>query len=104
MFRFYMLAVVSLGCGGHALMRNTVVMKISPTHANVCLHPGSFAVGDRVNVYETRCQMGLDRTVGCRRYRVGEGKITRALNTHYAAIELAAPTKLEEGFDVEVVR
>jgi hypothetical protein len=98
------LAVLLTACGGHVLMRNTVVMKISPTEANVCLHPGSFAVGDRVNVYQTKCQMGIDRTVGCHRYRVGEGTITRAINNHYAAIELATPSRLEEGFDVEVVR
>jgi hypothetical protein len=105
MLRLYAaLAVLVTACGGHVLMRNTVVMKISSTEANVCLHPGSFAVGDRVNVYQTRCRMGLDRTVGCHRYRVGEGTITRAINDHYAAIELAGHSRLEEGFDVEVVR
>ena len=85
-------------------MRNTVVMKVSPTEANVCLHPGTFAVGDRVHIYQTTCQMGLDHVVDCRRRRVGEGRITRAINDHYAAIGLAASSTFEEGFTVEVVR
>ena len=102
MWRLIGLAIL-IACGGHTLMRDTIVMKISPTEAHVCLHPGSFAVGDRVNVYKTTCQMKLDRAVDCQRHRVGQGRITRALNDHYAAISVGADSKVEEGFTVEVL-
>jgi hypothetical protein len=104
MWRLCALATAVLACGGHTLMRNTVVMTISPTEANVCLRPGSFAVGDRVNIYQTTCQMGVTRAMDCRRHQIGAGRITRALNDHYATMELASASRLEEGFVVEVVR
>ena len=104
MWRLCTLVVGVLACGGHTLMRNTVVMTISPTEANVCLEPGTFSVGDRVNLYQTTCHMGASRAMDCRRHRIGEGRITHAINDHYATVELAAPSKLEEGFVVEVVR
>jgi hypothetical protein len=97
------LAIVVSACSGHTLMHDTVVMKISPTEAQVCLHPGTFVVGDRVTVFKTTCQMGLDHLMACHRDNVGRGRITRVINEHYATIELTARS-LEEGFGVEVVR
>jgi hypothetical protein len=47
--------------------------------------------------------MKLDRAVDCQRHRVGQGRITRALNDHYAAISVAVDSNLEEGFTVEVL-
>ena len=104
MLRLSMLAVFTFACGGHSLMRNSVVMKISATEVNVCLHPGSFAVGDRIRVYQTTCSMGVARSIDCDRSQVAEGTITHALNDHYAAVQLATATRLEEGFEVELVR
>jgi hypothetical protein len=102
MSKLAVVVALTCACGGHTLMRGTVVMKISPTEAYVCLHPGSFELGDRVRVYKTSCQMKLDRAVDCQRRRVGEGWITQALNDHYAAIGVTSQSNLEEGFTVEV--
>lgn len=103
MLRIAAIVMLVVACSGHALMRDTVVMKISPTEAHVCLHPGTFAVGDRVNIFTMTCQMRIDRAVDCRRDVVGRGRITRVINDHYAAVEVAAQ-RLEEGLGVEVLR
>jgi hypothetical protein len=97
------LALLSPACSRHALMRDQIVMKVSATEAHVCLRPGSFAVGDRVRVFELACVPGaVERGVECQRRPIGEGRVTRVLNEHYAAVELAVP--FEEGFGIEVIR
>ena len=42
---------IATGCaGGHANMRGSVVMKIDPTKAHVCLGVGEVGVNDRVRL------------------------------------------------------
>ena len=98
---YFFAATATTGCaGGHSMMRGSVVMKIDPTTAHVCLGNGEVAVNDKVRLYKNVCKQG-DRRPICTRETVAEGKVTEVLDDHYSVVTFAAGTTFEEGNTVE---
>jgi len=97
----YFAATATTGCaGGHSMMRGSIVMKIDPTTANVCLGNGEVAVNDKIRLYKNVCKQG-DRRPMCTRETVAEGKVTEMLDEHYSLVTFPAGTMFEEGNTVE---
>ena len=88
------------GAGGHETMRGSVVMKIDPTTAHVCLGKGEVEVSDLVHVYKNVCTPSGRRSV-CKRDLVGDGRVTELINDHYSIVTVPEGTTVEEGFTVE---
>ena len=94
-------AAATTGCaGGHAVMRGSVVMKIDPTTAHVCLGKGEVAVNDRVRLYRNVCTPSGRRSV-CKKEAVADGTVTELLDEHYSVVTFPAGTTFEEGNTVE---
>lgn len=100
----FLAIATTTGCaGGHAVMRGSVVMKIDPTTAHVCLGTGEVKVNDRVRLYSNVC---TPRTQGdgrhaCRRETIAEGKVIELLDEHYSVVAFPAGTTFAEGNTVE---
>lgn len=91
------------GCAtGHAGMRGSVVMKINPTKAHVCLGRGEVAVNDRVRLYKNNCKTTSDgrRTI-CSKETIGDGTVTELLDDHYSVVTFPAGTPFDEGNTIE---
>lgn len=97
----FLVAAATTGCAaGHATMRGSVVMKIDPTTAHVCLGNGEVAVNDRVRLYKNICEPSGRRSV-CKKEPVAEGTVTQLLDEHYSVVSFPAGTTFEEGNTVE---
>ena len=97
----YFAAVVTAGCAsGHAAMRGSVIMKIDPTTAHVCLGNGEVAVNDPVRLYRNVCQASGKRG-RCTKSAIADGKVTVLLDEHYSTVTFPAGTMFEEGDTVE---
>lgn len=96
-------AATMMGCAaGHATMRGSVVMKIDPTTAHVCLGNGEVAVNDRVRLYKNVCEQRADgRGKACKKMVIADGTVTQLLDEHYSVVAFPAGTTLEEGNTVE---
>jgi hypothetical protein len=81
-------------------MRGSVVMKIDPTTAHVCLGKGEVAVNDRVRLFRNICEPSGRRTI-CRKEAVADGKVTEVLDEHYSVVTFPAGTTFEEGNTIE---
>jgi hypothetical protein len=98
---FVFAAITMIGCAsGHATMRGSVVMKIDPTTAHVCLGHGEVAVTDRVRLYKNVCEPSGKRGV-CKKVMVADGTVTELLDDHYSVVAFPAGTTFEEGNTVE---
>jgi hypothetical protein len=94
-------AAATTGCAtGHTVMRGSVVMKIDPTTAHVCLGNGEVAVNDRVRLYRNVCEPSGRRNV-CKKAAVADGKVTEVLDEHYSVVTFPAGTTFEEGNTIE---
>ena len=109
---FVVAAGITTGCAtGHATMRGSIVMKIDPTKAHVCLGTGEVAVNDRVRLYRNVCQPSVNRSPGptspgartsvCTKETVADGTITELIDEHYSVATFPAGTVFEEGNTVE---
>ena len=98
----WMFAAAALtGCAGnHAAMRGSVVMKIDPTTAHVCLGSGEVAVNDRVRLYKNVCE-AKDRRSVCTKLTIADGMVTQLLDEHYSVVVFPAATPFEEGYTIE---
>lgn len=96
-------AVVTTGCAsGHAAMRGSVVMKIDPTIAHVCLGNGEVAVNDWVRLYKNVCEsIAGCRVTRCKKEALVEGMVTQVLDEHYFVVTFPGGTTFEEGNTVE---
>jgi len=94
-------AAATTGCAtGHTVMRGSVVMKIDPTTAHVCLGSGEVAVNDRVRLYKNVCTPSGRRSV-CKKEPIADGTVTELLDEHYSVVTLPAGTTFEEGNTIE---
>jgi hypothetical protein len=94
-------AAATTGCAtGHTVMRGSVVMKIDPTTAHVCLGSGEVAANDRVRLYRNVCEPSGRRTI-CKKETVADGKVTEILDEHYSVVTFSAGTTFEEGNTIE---
>lgn len=94
-------AAVWTGCAsGHAAMRGSVVMKLDPTTAHVCLGRGEVAVNDRVRLYKNDCEVSGRRST-CKKTEVASGTVTELLDDHYSVVTFPAGTTFEEGNTIE---
>jgi len=81
-------------------MRGSVVMKIDPMTAHVCLGKGEVAVNDLVRLYRNVCEASNRRSV-CKKTPLADGKVTELLDEHYSVVTFPAGTTFEEGNTVE---
>lgn len=95
-----LLFAFTAGCG-HTVMRGTVVMKVNPTEAHVCLAENDVAVSDQVRLYRKFCQTQPRRPDVCRTETIATGTVTKLLNNHYAVVTLPAGVSFGEGDRVE---
>jgi hypothetical protein len=94
-------AVALTGCAvNHAAMRGSVVMKIDPTTAHVCLGSGEVAVNDRVRLYKNVCE-AKDRRSVCTKVTIADGTVTQLLDEHYSVVAFPPGTPFEEGNTIE---
>jgi hypothetical protein len=94
-------AAAMMGCAAsHATMRGSVVMKIDPTTAHVCLGNGEVAVNDRVRLYKNVCEPSGRRSI-CKKMLVTDGTVTQLLDEHYSVVTFPAGTTFEEGNTIE---
>lgn len=103
-----LLSVLGVGCASHSTMRGSVVMRVSPSDAHVCLGEGEVAVGDTVNLIHHDCAAkGNDKPwVGsagerCRRQVVGTGQVVEVLNSHYSVVRFKPGVTFAEGDTIE---
>lgn len=97
-------ASIATGCAsGHATMRGSVVMKIDPTKAHVCLGAGEVAVNDHVRLYRNVCKQGGagGRATVCTKETVADGTVTELLDDHYSVVTFPPGTAFEEGNTIE---
>lgn len=98
---FILAAATTTGCAtGHPTMRGSVVMKIDPTTAHVCLGTGEVAVNDHVRLFRNVCKPGSYRPT-CTKETIAEGTVTQLLDEHYSVVAFPAGTTFEEGNTIE---
>ena len=94
-------AAAMAGCAsGHAAMRGSVIMKIDPTTAHVCLGSGEVAINDPVRLYRNVCRSSGKRG-SCTKTVITDGKVTELLDEHYSTVTFPVGTTFEEGDTVE---
>jgi hypothetical protein len=83
-------------------MRGSVVMKIDPTTAHVCLGNGEVAVNDRVRLYKNVCEAAVGRKPSsCKKTAIADGTVKELLDEHYSVVTFPAGTSLGEGNTIE---
>ena len=95
------------GCG-HAMMRGTVAMKAGKDEAHVCLGDNAVKGGDKVAFFKNSCKShGAgkgDRDTECELKKLGEGTVSRTLNSHYSLVKTDGTFNFEEGTLVEKIK
>ena len=81
-------------------------MKISDREAHVCMGTDEVKPGDQVALYKSVCTplKGPDQdaaTSGCKKVKVGNGKVESILNEHYSVVKVDSGVLFEEGTIVE---
>ena len=96
-------ASIATGCAtGHGTMRGSVVMKIDPTKAHVCLGVGEVAVNDHVRLFRNVCKQSAGgRATVCAKETIADGTVTELLDEHYSVVTFPAGTAFEEGNTIE---
>ena len=102
----FIVAAAISGCAtGHDTMRGSVVMKIDPTTAHVCLGNDEVAVNDHVRLFRNVCKQrgaGSGASVSvCTKETIADGTVTQLLDQHYSVVTFPAGTTFEEGNTIE---
>lgn len=100
------LSVLGTACGGHALMRGTLVTATSPSEGQICMHDGEVAVGDTVRVVHHTCNINTAANAAerqCVASSDGTATVTALLNEHYAMVQADPGTTLHDGDTIEPV-
>ena len=98
----FLAVAVTIGCAsGHTVMRGSVVMKIDPTTAHVCLGNGEIKVDDRVRLFSNVCTPADRRPPICKKEALAEGTVTQVLDEHYSVVTFPAGTSFAEGNTIE---
>lgn len=98
------LVLLASACGGHALMRGTLVTATSPSEGQICMHDGQVAVGDTVRVIHHTCNANTAANAAeraCTASPGGTATVTELLNEHYAIVRAADGTTLTAGDTIE---
>jgi|TARA_B100000749_G_scaffold280077_2_gene274659 hypothetical protein len=105
-------AMFLTGCG-HSMMRGTVAMKTGKDEAHICLGDNAVKGGDKVAFFENNCistgsgdseRGGGGREIECNLLKIGEGTVSKTLNSHYSLVKTDGSFSFEEGTMVERVR
>ena len=97
------ISLVASGCG-HKMMRGTVAMKLNKKNAHVCLGDGSVKTGDKVAFITNKCTGAGGRhgdKRSCELVTLGEGTVSKVLNSHYSEIATDGSFSFDEGTIVE---
>lgn len=99
-------ALVSAGCAtGHGTMRGSVVMRVNPTDAHVCMGDDEVRVGDKVTLIHHVCAPTSDKSAAqterCKRTVLGTGEVVEVLNRHYSVVRFAQGVAFAEGDTIE---
>lgn len=104
-------AMFLTGCG-HTMMRGTVAMKAGKDEAHVCLGDNAVKGGDKVAFFKNSCKSiggggsergGGGREIECNLLKIGEGTVSKTLNSHYSLVKTDGSFSFEEGTMVEKV-
>jgi hypothetical protein len=109
-FTSLVLVVIS-SCASHSAMRGSVVMKLGPDSAHVCLGNNEVKKGDRVDAFKNNCSQHIvghpihslskDESTSCVREKLGSGTVIKTLNDHYSEVKFDSGVLFEEGTTVE---
>jgi hypothetical protein len=109
-FMSLILLVIS-SCASHSTMRGSVVMKMGPDSAHVCLGDNEVKAGDRVVAYKHNCSQGAVghpnhnlsnvENTSCVREKLGSGTVVKTLNDHYSEVKFDSGVLFGEGTTVE---
>ena len=98
------LAMTMAGCG-HAMMRGTVAVKAGKNEAQVCLGDNVVKTGDKVAFFKNNCKSiacgAGDKESLCDLVKLGEGTVSRTLNSHYSMVKTDGTFSFNEGTLVE---
>ena len=107
------LALSLTGCG-HTMMRGTVAMKASKDEAHICLGDNAVKGGDKIAFFKNNCRSlpgggngergGGGREVECNLLKIGEGTVSKTLNSHYSLVKTDGSFNFDEGTLVEKIR
>lgn len=102
----FLTVIIVSGCA-HGTMRGSVAMKGEDGEAHVCMGDKEVKAGDKVTLYKNVCtplttaQRFGNLVGGCKKVRLGEGVVERALNEHYSIVKVDPGVAFEEGAIVE---
>jgi len=84
---------------GHRLMEGTVALKIDNSRGIACLESGVAKVGMKMKLLNNDCsqQYLSDIRAACSLVEMGEIRITKILNEHYAEFEKISGKDFREG-------
>ncbi len=93
------------GCT-QTMPQGTVAMKIDATTAHVCIRAQEVKVGDTIGLYRNECKKTMLSSKGsnvnsCDLIKVGQGRISSILNSHYSEAQFPANVEFKEGDVVE---
>ena len=109
------IAMFLTGCG-HSMMRGTVAMKMDKDEAHVCLGDNAVKSGDKVGFFKNNCKRvpgsggggagergGGGSEVECNLLKLGEGTVSKTLNSHYSLVKTDGSFSFDEGTLVEKI-
>ena len=98
-----------VGSAYAAVVRAPVAMKINDTEAHVCVGKEEVKVGDKFIAYKNECTPGRGKVAAesgtelCKKVKLGDAKIEKLLNEHYALLKFEPGVKFDERSFVESV-
>ena len=102
-------AATILSSCAHSFMRGTVAMKVDDRTAHVCLGDDSVKKGDKIRFYTNECIEGEGKDDGggtrsCRLETIGEGIVSKTLNSHYSLVKTSKKFSFREGTLVQKIK
>lgn len=97
------------GCA-HKFMRGTVAMKLNEKKAHVCLGEDTVKTGDKLVFYSNKCtrtnagSSRINADVDCEMKKLGEGTVSKILNSHYSEVNTDGTFSFKEGTLVQRIR
>lgn len=103
------LAIFLQACVTGHVPRGNVAMRINSSTAHICVNDYEVKVGDTVmflfnDCFERNDMLGNELDSLCELFPVGEGRVTKIINKHYAEVKTKGTFKFDEGTLVEKVQ
>ena len=98
---------IFVGSAYAAVVRAPVAMKINDPEAHICVGKEEVKVGDKFTAYKNECTPGKGKvavesgTELCKKVKLGDAKIEKLLNEHYALLKFEPGVKFDERSFVE---